>query len=579
MRFLPTSIHGAVDYLSALLLISAPFVFGFAYGGSAQWLPILIGTTVIGYSLLTDYEFGAVRRIAMKGHLVLDGGLGVLLAASPWLFGFADRVYWPHVLLGLFSVVMSLVTETDVRNRAFRSDVTEPDRRVLVVGAGFGGLEVAKALGRAGLPVTVIDRHNHHLFQPLLYQVATAALSATDVAEPIRKILRREKSVEVVFGEVSEIDTTGRHVRLTCGDILAYDYLVVASGAGHGYFGHDEWAQWAPGLKTIEDARHIRSQLLLTFERAEREADPAERERLLTVAIIGGGPTGVELAGAIAELSRYTLAQDFRRISTATTRIKLIEAGPRLLPAFSDEMAAYARRRLERLGVDVLTGQPVEEVTATSIRIAGQKIPTGIVIWAAGVTPSLLTRQLGATGRIAVEPTLAVPGMSGVFALGDIAALAGEDGRPLPGLAQVAKQQGKHLGRSLAAHIRTGAPLTPFLSRSRGNTAIVGRHAAVYEYGSFKLKGWIAWATWAVVHVYLLVGFQHRLIVATQWLWRYLTYDRGARLIAGDYAEAEGPSAPIPIRDLRRADWREPGSAATAGNVRRIPRTTGAETR
>jgi NADH dehydrogenase len=528
---------------------------------------MLIGAAVVGYSLLTDYELGAVPSIAVTSHLALDGFLGLLLAASPWLFGFADRVYWPHVLLGLFSVIMSLITETDVRRRASRSVGTEHDRRVLVAGAGFGGLEVAKALGRAGLPATVVDRHNHHLFQPLLYQVATAALSATDVAEPIRKILRREKSVEVVFGEVSNIDTAARQVRLTCGDTLAYDYLVVATGAGHGYFGHDEWAQWAPGLKTIEDARHIRSQLLLTFERAEREADPAERERLLTVAIIGGGPTGVELAGAIAELSHYTLAQDFRRISTATTRVKLIEAGPRLLPAFSDEIAAYARRRLERLGVEVHTGQPVEEVTANSISIAGQRIPTGIVIWAAGVTPSPLARQLGADGRIAVAPTLAVPGLDRVFALGDIAAFLGEDGRALPGLAQVAKQQGKHLGRSLAAHIRTGAPLTPFCYRSRGNTAIVGRHAAVYEYGRFKLKGWLAWATWAVVHVYLLVGFQHRLIVSMQWLWRYLTYDRGARLIAGDYVEAEGPSAPTSVRNLRPVGPTGSGTATSPGYI------------
>jgi NADH dehydrogenase len=578
MRFLSTGIHGAIDYLTAVLLIVSPFLFGFADWGAAPWLPVLIGSAVIGYSLLTDYELGAIRRMAVRGHLALDGALGLLLAASPWLFGFADRVYLPHVLLGLFSVVMSLVTETDVRSHASCPVESDLEQRVLVVGAGFGGLEVAKVLGRAGLPVTVVDRHNHHLFQPLLYQVATAALSATDVAEPIRKILRQEESVEVVFGEVCEIDTAGRQVRLTCGDTLAYDYLVVASGAGHGYFGHDEWAQWAPGLKTIEDARHIRSQLLLTFERAEREADPAERERLLTVAIIGGGPTGVELAGAVAELSRYTLARDFRRISTATTQIKLIEAGPRLLAAFSDEMAAYARRRLERLGVDVRTGQSVEEVTATSIRVAGQKIPTGIVIWAAGVAPSSLTRQFGATGRIVVESTLSVPGMNGVFALGDIAAFAGEDGRPLPGLAQVAKQQGKHLGRSLAAHILTGAPLTPFRYRSRGNTAIVGRHAAVYEYGNFKLKGWIAWAAWAVAHVYLLVGFQHRLIVSMQWLWRYLTYDRGARLIAGEYSEVEGASAPIPPRDGRRTDQAESGSALS-GNIRGVSQTAGAEMR
>ena len=553
MRFLPTKIHGAVDYLSALLLISAPFIFGFADGGPAEWLPIALGIAVIAYSLLTDYELGAVPRIAMSSHLLVDGCLGLLLAASPWLFGFADQVYLPHVLLGLFSVVMSLVTETEVRRDAVRPPGTAQNQRVLVLGAGFAGLEVAKVLGRARVPVTVVDRHNHHLFQPLLYQVATAALSATDVAEPIRRILRREKSVEVVFGEVCSIDTAARRVWLTCGSSLAYDYLVVATGSGPGYFGHDDWAAWAPGLKTIEDARDIRSQLLLTFERAEREADPRERERLLTVAVIGGGPTGVELAGAIAELSRYTLAQDFRRISTATTRINLIEAGPRLLATFSDELAAYARERLERLGVEVHTGQAVDEVTRTTIRLAGRSIPTGVVIWAAGVTPSPLSRMLGSAGRIPVEPTLAVAGLNRVFALGDIASFAGEDGRPLPGLAQVAKQQGKHLGRSLAEHIRSGASLTPFRYRGRGNTAIVGRHAAVYEYGRIKLRGWAAWATWAVVHVYLLVGFQHRLIVSMQWLWRYLTYDRGARLIAGDFVEAEEPSPPIAVGRLRTA--------------------------
>jgi NADH:ubiquinone reductase (H+-translocating) len=251
---------------------------------------------------------------------------------------------------------------------------------VVVVGAGFGGLEVAKALGRAGIETTVIDRHNHHLFQPLLYQVATAALSATDVAEPIRKVLRRQKSVQVLFAEVTEIDTQAREVRMTCGHRVGYRYLVLASGAGHGYFGHNEWAQWAPGLKTIEDARHIRSQLLLTFERAERTTDPAERERLLSIAIIGGGPTGVELAGAIAELSRYTLARDFRSIDPQATRITLIEAGPRLLSAFSEESSDYAKARLERLGVRVRTNDAVEHVGPTLINVAGQDLPTGMVI-------------------------------------------------------------------------------------------------------------------------------------------------------------------------------------------------------
>ena len=436
---------------------------------------------------------------------------------------------------------------------------------VVIVGAGFAGLEVAKELGKAGIETTVIDRHNHHLFQPLLYQVATAALSATDVAEPIRKVLRRHKSVQVLFGEVSEIDTSAREVRMTCGHSVGYKYLVLASGAGHGYFGHDEWAQWAPGLKTIEDARHIRSQLLLTFERAERTTDPVERQRLLSVAIIGGGPTGVELAGAIAELSRYTLARDFRSINPQDTRITLVEAGSRLLSGFSDDISAYAKARLERLGVQVRTGEAVEDVRPTAISVAGQDVPVGLVIWAAGVTASPLAKQLGETdraGRIAVDGTLSVPGRENVFALGDLAVFAGEDEKPLPGLAQVAKQQGVHLGRSLAAHIASGEPLSPFRYNSRGNTAIVGRHAAVFEQGRFKVKGWFAWIAWAIIHVYLLVGFQHRFLVSMQWLWRYLTYDRGARLIAGDYVEVEDPAtAPLP-RDRLRSPTPSSGAAA-----------------
>jgi NADH:ubiquinone reductase (H+-translocating) len=429
---------------------------------------------------------------------------------------------------------------------------------VVIIGAGFGGLEVAKALGRAGIETTVVDRANHHLFQPLLYQVATAALSATDVAEPIRKVLRRLNSVRVLFGEVTEIDTDARELRLTCGESVSYRYLVVASGAGHGYFGNDAWAQWAPGLKTIEDARHIRSQLLLTFERAERTTDAAERERLLSIAIIGGGPTGVELAGAIAELSRFTLARDFRSIDPKSTRITLVEAGPRLLSAFSPKSSNYAKIRLEWLGVRVRTGEAVKHVGPTSIDVAGQDLPVGLVIWAAGVTASRLAKQLGPTdraGRIAVDQTLAVPGLENVFALGDLAIFTAEDGKPLPGLAQVAKQQGVHLGRSLAAHIRSAEPLRPFRYNSRGNTAIVGRHAAVFEQGRIEVKGWSAWLAWAVIHVYLLVGFQHRFLVSMQWLWRYLTYDRGARLIAGDFVEVADPATgPLPAASSGRID-------------------------
>lgn len=414
---------------------------------------------------------------------------------------------------------------------------------VVIIGAGFGGLEVAKALGRAGIDTIVVDRHNHHLFQPLLYQVATAALSATDVAEPIRRILRRRASVKVLFGDVTAINPSAREIRLRSGERLKFRYLVLASGAGPGYFGHDEWAQWAPGLKTIEDARHIRSQLLLTFERAERTNDPAERRRLLSIAIIGGGPTGVELAGAIAELSRYTLARDFRSIDPQATRIMLVEAGPRLLAGFAEELSAYTAARLTRLGVEVLTGKAVEDIQPASISIAGRHTPVGLVIWAAGVSASPLARQLGPTdraGRIAVDEFLAVPGHAGVFALGDVAAFTGDDGRPLPGLAQVAKQQGIHLGKGIARGIRNRAELTPFRYRSRGNTAIVGRHAAVFEHGRVRIKGWFAWAAWAIVHVYLLVGFQHRFLVSMQWLWRYLTYERGARLIVGERTEEKG---------------------------------------
>jgi NADH dehydrogenase len=328
---------------------------------------------------------------------------------------------------------------------------------------------------------------------------------------------------------------------------LAYDYLVVASGAGPSYFGHDEWSRWAPGLKTIEDARDIRSQVLLTFERAERETDPIEQRRLCTIAIIGGGPTGVELAGSIAELSRHTLARDFRNITPQETKILLIEAGERVLGAFPQDLSAYARDRLDRLGVTVLTGRRVEEVGATSVTVSGESIPVGFVIWAAGVSASPLGRQLGVetdrAGRVPVSDTLEVQGLKNVFALGDIASQVDTEGKPLPGLAQVAKQQGIHLGQSLATHIAGHGPLQSFKYRSRGNTAIVGRHAAVYELGRFKMRGWIAWMAWAIIHVYLLVGFQHRFLVSMQWLWRYLTYERGARIIAGDFVEIADPKA------------------------------------
>jgi NADH dehydrogenase len=407
---------------------------------------------------------------------------------------------------------------------------------VVVLGAGFAGFEVARGLGAAGLPVTLIDRQNHHLFQPLLYQVATAALSPADIAEPIRKMLRGYPSVEVRLDEAVAVDVPARRLSLASGAVRAYDWLVVATGATHSYFGHDEWAQFAPGLKTIEDARIIRSRLLLAFEEAEGSGDRAEQRRLMTIAVIGGGPTGVEVAGSIAELARFTLARDFRAIRAETATVLLLEAGPRILPAFPEALASYARRRLETLGVTVRTRCPVEDVTASSVVAAGESLAVGFAIWAAGVRASPMGRLLGVptdpAGRIAVAPDLSVPGLDRVYVLGDLALLAGEDGRPLPGLAQVAKQQGQYLGRALAQRIRSHTPSPPFRFHNRGNAAIVGRHVAVFDFGWWRIRGALAWMLWAFIHVYLLVGFQHRLMVAIQWLWRYLTYEHGSRLIA-----------------------------------------------
>jgi NADH:ubiquinone reductase (H+-translocating) len=406
----------------------------------------------------------------------------------------------------------------------------------VIIGAGFAGIEVARVLGAAGRPVVLIDRQNHHLFQPLLYQVATAALSPADIAEPIRKMLRNYPSVEVMLDEAVGIDTAARTVALASGATIVYGRLVIATGATHSYFGHDEWAGFAPGLKTIEDARRIRSHLLLAFEQAEMSRDPAEQRRLMTIAVIGGGPTGVELAGSIAELARYTLARDFHRIRAESATVLLLEAGERILTAFPDELASYAQATLTKLGVTVRTRCAVERITASSVSAAGQDIPVGLAIWAAGVKASRLGALLGVptdrAGRVAVASDFSVPGLTDVYVLGDLALLAGADGKPLPGLAQVAKQEGVYLGRILAK--ADGAAPPPFRFHNRGNTAIIGRHAAVFDFGWWRLKGWFAWSFWALIHVYLLVGFQHRLMVAIQWLWRYVTYERGSRLIAED---------------------------------------------
>ena len=387
--------------------------------------------------------------------------------------------------------------------------------RVVIVGAGFAGLAAAKALGGAPARVTLIDRRNYHLFVPMLYQVATAGLSPADIAEPIRRILRRARNVEVVLGEVEGVDPAQKRVRLADGRQVAYDRLILATGSRQSYFGHPEWEPLAPGLRTIDDAREIRSRVLLAFERAEACDDPDERRRLMTIVVVGGGPTGVEMAGSIAELAQHTLSRDFRRIEPKNARVLLVEAGPRLLANFPETLSDYAAQALARLGVEVRTNSPVEAVRPEGVTIDAQDVPATTVLWGAGVAASSAGRWLGVAsdraGRVPVDATLAVPGLAGVFVLGDTASAEGKDGRPLPGLAQVAKQQGRHLGRELRRHLVDGAPVRPFRFQDMGNMATIGRHAAVADFGLLWLKGRLAWVLWGIVHVFLLVGFGNRL--------------------------------------------------------------------
>ena len=407
---------------------------------------------------------------------------------------------------------------------------------IVIVGAGFGGLSVAHSLARADADVTVVDRRNYHLFQPLLYQVATAGLSPAQIASPIRAILRRATNVRVILGKVSGVDKQRRTVTVEDREI-AYDHLVLATGARHSYFGHDEWAGAAPGLKKIDDATDIRRRILTAFENAEASDEAEARRRLLTFVVIGGGATGVEMAGAIAELARAALRHDFRHIDPRDARIVLVEAGPRLLPAFAPVLSTAARRSLERLGVEVRLGERVSQCDAQEVVMGDRRLEAATIVWGAGVMASAAGQWLGAAqdrlGRAIVEPDLSLPGHPEIFLIGDTAHACDAAGRPLPGLAPVAKQQGAYVGRLLRARLAGKPAPKPFRYRSWGTMATIGRRSAVADLGWVKLDGTLAWLLWGLVHISFLIGFRNRTVVILDWLWSYVSFQSGARLITG----------------------------------------------
>jgi NADH dehydrogenase len=411
---------------------------------------------------------------------------------------------------------------------------TDGRHRVVVIGGGFGGLATVQGLAGADVAITLIDRRNHHLFQPLLYQVATTALGPSEIAWPIRLLLRRRREATTLLGAVTGIDTAGRSVALADGARVPYDTLVIATGAHHAYFGHDDWAPFAPGLKTLEDATAIRGRLLTAFEVAERETDPARRRALLTFVIVGGGATGVELAGAIIELARITLRGDFRAIRPEEARVVLIEAGERVLPAFRQSLSDYARKALERLGVEVVLGKAVTAVDAGGVEVGGTRLEAATVLWAAGVQASPAARWLDVpadrSGRIRVAADLTVPGHPDIFAIGDTVTLTMPDGKPVPGIGDAAKQEGKYVAGAIRARLAGRAP-PPFRYRHLGDIATIGRSAAVIDFGWLQLTGWIGWWAWGLAHIYFLIGVKNRISVALSWLWIYLTGHRGARLI------------------------------------------------
>jgi NADH dehydrogenase len=406
---------------------------------------------------------------------------------------------------------------------------------VVIVGGGFGGLAVAQGLKGTGVRITIVDQRNHHLFQPLLYQVGTATLATSEIAWPIRQLFRRRKDITTLLGAAAGVDAAARELLLEDGGRIRYDSLVLATGARHAYFGHDEWEPFAPALKTLEDATSIRRRILLSFERAERESDAALRRAWLTFVIVGGGATGVELAGAIADLAHVTLPDEFRHIDTRKSRVLLIEAGPRILPTFTPDLSAYAHAALERLGVEIQLGIPVSECSAQGVVFGEQRLAAKVILWAAGVRASPAAAWLGApadgAGRIQVSPDLTAPDRPEIFVIGDTATIDAWHGKPVPGIAPAAKQQGTHVAATIKRRLAGDSSPRPFRYRHAGNLATIGKRAAVIDFGWLKVRGYIAWWIWGLAHIYFLIGVRNRLAVALSWLWIYLTGTRGACLI------------------------------------------------
>ena len=510
------------------------------------------------HAMLPTMEAGMLPRpLAIVGAALLALGLstpvvaaGLLAGASGMAMAGADQgmtIYGPLLLavLGVFGAGRYSLDRLiiDWAHRALPADESAP--HVVIVGAGFGGMACAAGLRDERARVTLIDRHNYHLFQPLLYQVATAALSPADIATPIRGVFRDNPRLRVLCGTVTAVDVAARRL-IVDGRAVAYDALVLATGATHGYFGREEWAAYAPGLKSVQDATSIRSRILDAFEQAEATDDPAARASLLTFLIVGAGPTGVEMAGAIAELARNGMAKDFRNFDPASARILLVQAGPRVLPQFNERLSAFARTSLEALGVEVRVDSRVEGIDAEGVVVSGERIRAGTVLWAAGVVASPAAAWLGIepdrAGRIKVGPDLSVPGIPDVFAIGDTALALAWDGQPAPGLAPAAKQGGAYVAAVLRARLRNRKPPPPFRYRHQGSLATIGRKSAVADFGRLKLTGAAAWWLWGAVHVMFLLGVRNRLSVILGWVWSYFTFDVGVRLITDEGTRRLSPS-------------------------------------